>query len=68
MDMMIVVCRLQEIGSKAGVSLIMCFTYFKKAYDIVDQTLLWQVLTRTGVLPKMLAVIQSFHDGIRACA
>ena len=45
----------------------MCFIYFKKAYDIVDRTLLWQVRTRIGVLPQILAVIQSFHDGIRAC-
>ena len=66
-DMMFVVRRLQEIGRKAGVSLFMCFIDLQKAYDTVERTLLWQVLTRIGVPAQMIAVIQQFHDGIRAC-
>ena len=60
-DMMFVVRRLQEIGWYAGVSLFVCFIDLidlQKAYDTVDSTLLWQVLTRTGVPPQMIAVIQ----------
>ena len=45
----------------------MCFIDLEKAYDTVDRTLLWQVLTRIGLPPQMLAVIQQFHDGMRAC-
>ena len=48
-------------------SLFMCFIDVQKAYDTVDRTLLWQVLTRIGVPPQMIAVIQQFHDGRRAC-
>ena len=66
-DMMFVVRRLQEIGRKAGVSLFVCFIDLQKAYDTVDRTLLWQVLTRIGVPPQMMAVIQQFHDEMRAC-
>ena len=66
-DMMFVVRRLQEIGRKAGVSLFMCFIDLQKAYDTVDRTLLWQVLTRIGVPPQVIEVIQQFHDGMRAC-
>ena len=66
-DVMFVVRRLQEIGRKAGVSLYMWFTDLQKAYDTVDRTLLWQVLARIGVPPQMIAVIQQFHDGMRAC-
>ena len=66
-DMMFVVRRLQEIGRKAGVSLFICFIDLQKAYDTIDRTLLWQVLTRIGVPPQMIAVIQQFHDGMRAC-
>ena len=66
-DMTFVVCRLIEIRQKAGVSLFMCFIDLQKAYDTVDRTLLWQVLTRIGVPPQMIAVIQQFHDGMRAC-
>ena len=66
-DMMFVVRRLQEVGRKAGVSLHMCFVDLQKAYDTVVRTLLWQVLTRIGVPPQMIAVIRQFHDGMRAC-
>ena len=67
MDMMFVVRRLQEIWRKAGVFLFMCFIDLQKAYDTVDRTLLWQVLNRIGVPPQMIAVIQQFNDGMRAC-
>ena len=43
------------------------FIDLQKAYDTIDRTLLWQVLTRIGVPPQMIAVIQQFHDGMRAC-
>ena len=66
-DMMFVVHRLQEIRRKAGVSLFMCFIDLQKAYDTVDCTLLWQVFTCIGVPPQMIAVIQQFPDGMRAC-
>ena len=48
-------------------SLFMCFIDLQKEYDTVDRTLLWQILTRIPVPPLMIAVIQQFHDGIRAC-
>ena len=66
-DMMFVVRRLQEIGRKAGVSVFMYFIDLQKAYDTVDRILLWRVLTRIGVPPQMIAAIQHFHDGMRAC-
>ena len=66
-DMMFVVHRLQEIRRKAGVSLFMCFIDLQKAYDTVDCTFLWQVFTCIRVPPQMIAVIQQFHDGMRAC-
>ena len=66
-DMMFVVHRLQGIERKGRVSLFMCFIDLQKAYGTVDRTLLWQVLTRIGVPPQMIAVIQQFNDGMRAC-
>ena len=65
--MMFVVSRLQEVGRKAGVSLVICFIDLQKAYDTVDRTLLWQALTRIGIQPQMIAVIRQLHDGMRAC-
>ena len=66
-DMMFVVRRLQEVGRKAGVSLHVCFVDLQKAYDTVDRTCLWQVLTRIGAPSQMIAVIRQFHDEMRAC-
>ena len=66
-DMMFVVRRRQEVGREAGVSLYMCYIDLQEAYDTVDRTLQWQVLTRIGVPPQMIAVIRRFHDGMRAC-
>ena len=66
-DMMFVVRRLQKVGRKAGMPLFMCFIDLQKAYDIVDRILLWQVLTRIGVPPQMIALIQQFHDEMGAC-
>ena len=63
---MLVVCRLQELGRTRNTSLEICFIDLAKAYDSVDWVLLWDVLTRFGVPPRMIKVIRMFHDGMRA--
>ena len=65
-DMMFVVRRLHEPARKTSTPLYACFIDLTKAYDSVDRELLWSVLRRFGVPPKMLAVIRQFHDGMRA--
>ena len=64
--MMFVVRRLHELARKTSAALYACFVDLTKAYDSVDRELLWSVLRRFGVPPKMLAVIRQFHDGMRA--
>ena len=61
-DMMVVVRRLQELGRTSNTSLEICFIDLAKAYDSVDRVLLWEVLARFGVPPRMIKV----HDGMRA--
>ena len=56
--MLFMITTLQEIRRKAGASFFPCFLDVQTAYDIVDGTLMWQVLTRTGVPPQMTAVIK----------
>ena len=65
-DMMFVVRRLQELGRTSNTSLEVCFIDLAKAYDSVDRVLLWEVLVRFGVPPRMIKVIHMFHDGMRA--
>ena len=65
-DMMFVVRQRQELARK-DTPLYLFFIDLTKAYDSVDRTLLWDVLARFGVPPRMFAVIQRFHDGMQAC-
>ena len=64
--MMFVVRRLQELARK-DTPLYLCFIDLTKANDSVDQTLLWDILDRFGVPPRMLAVFRQFHNGMQAC-
>ena len=65
--MMFVIRRLQELARKKRIPLYICFIDLTKAYDSVDQTILWTVLARFGVPQNKISVIRQFHDGIRAC-
>ena len=65
--MMFVIRRLQELAWKKRIPLYVCFIDPTKAYDFVDRTLLWTVLTRFSVPQSMIFVIRQFHDGMRAC-
>ena len=64
--MMFVVRRFQELGRISKTSLEICFIDLGKAYDSVDRVLLWEVLARFEVPPRMIKVIHMFHDGMRA--
>ena len=64
MDIMFTVRRLQELGQKARVPLLLCYIDQQKAYDSVLE---WQVLARFGVQPQMLRVAREFHERMRAC-
>ena len=64
-DMMFVVRRLQKLGRTSNTFLDICFIDLAKAYDSVDCVLLWEVLARFGVPPRMIKVIRMFHDGMR---
>ena len=65
--MMFVIRRLQELARNKRIPLYVYFIDLTKAYDSVDQTLLWTVLAHFGVPQNMISVIRQFHDGMRAC-
>ena len=65
-DMIFVGLTLLRIGLKVRMALFVYFVDVQKAYDTVDRTLLWQVLTRIGVPPIVTTVIRHFHDDMRA--
>lgn len=60
---MFTVRRLEELGQKARVPLLLCYIDQQKAYDSVLE---WQVLARFGVQPQIIRVIREFYEGMRA--
>ena len=58
--MMFVVRSLQELGRTSNTSLDIYFIDLAKAYDSVGRVLLWKVLARFGVPPRMIKVILMF--------
>ena len=58
--------RAMLLGRTSNASLEICFIDLAKAYDSVDRVLLWEVLARFGVPPRMIKVIRMFYDGMRA--
>ena len=57
-DMMFVIRRLQELARKKRIPLHAYIIDLTKAYDPVDQTLLWPILARFGVPQNMISVIR----------
>ena len=66
-DMMFVVCRLQELARKKQIASCVCFIDLTKAYDSVDRTLLWTILARFGVPQNTISVVHQLYDDMRAC-
>ena len=56
-----------RVGKESVRAIVPAFHGLQKAYDSVDRTLLWQVLTRFGAPPQIIEVIRQFPDGMRAC-
>ena len=66
-DMVFVLRLLQEKCREQHRDLYMVFVDLSKAFDTVDRELLWKILLRFGCPAKFVAVIRSFHEGMRAC-
>ena len=56
-----------EVGAEETNPLCVCFIDLTKAYESVDRTLLWTILTRFGVPHNMISAIRQVDDGMRAC-
>ena len=66
-DIMVVICRLQELARKEHVPLYVSLIDLTKAHDSVGQTLLWTLFARFGVPHNMISIIRQFYDGLQAC-
>ena len=65
-DMIFAVRQLQEKSREQRQPLYLAFVDLTKAFDLVDRTSLFTVLAKAGCPPTLLALIQSFHEGMLA--
>ena len=65
-DMIFVARQLVEKAREHNHSLYMLFVDLRKAYDSVPRQALWKVLEKCGVPPKLLSLVKSCHEGMRA--
>lgn len=65
-DMIFVARQLVEKTIEHDDTLFVLFVDLKKAYDSIPRQALWSVLKKVGVPPKMLSIIRTFHEGMRA--
>ena len=66
MDMIFTLRQLQEKCREQHVPLYMAFIDLTKAFDTVSRSALYQVLESIGCPPKLLSIIASFHDDMKA--
>ena len=59
-------CNHAYILYKQHSSLYLAFIDLTKAFDAVNKTLLWGILSKFGCTPQFLAVLREFHDGMSA--
>ena len=58
--------QIQEKCTEQRMDLVCIFIDLMKAYDSVDREALWLVLTKFGFPDKIVALIQSLHEGMKA--
>ena len=64
-DMVFSIRQLQEKCREQHKPLLLAFIDLTKAFDLVSRDGLFKVLAKIGCPPKLLSMIQSFHDGMK---
>ncbi len=67
-DMIHALNQLMEKHREFCKPLYICFIDLTKAYDCVPRELMWRVLDRYGVPPRMCTMIKRLHDGMKVFA
>ncbi len=66
-NLFIIKTLIDQRTSRRGAKLYCCFVDFKKAFDTVPRSLLWQVLVKLGVKGRILDCLQSMYASDSAC-
>ena len=65
-DMIFVAWQLQKKYREQHQDLYLAFIDLTKAFDTVNQDLLWSILRKFGCPPTFIAILQQFHTGMCA--
>ena len=65
-DMIFASKQVQEKCREQNKDLYILFVDLTKAFDTISRPGLWNILPRIGIPPKMVRMIRSFHDGMKA--
>ncbi|XP_073965599.1 uncharacterized protein [Choristoneura fumiferana] len=65
-DMIFSLRQLQEKCREQQTPLVIAFVDLNKAFDTVSREGLYSILVRIGCPPKLLKIVQSFHEGMEA--
>lgn len=65
-DMIFTLKQIQEKCVEQNKDLYIVFIDLKKAFDTVPRDLLWKILTKYGVPPKFLNILQQFQTNMQA--
>lgn len=52
---------------KSKKRLYCCFIDYKKAFDLIDRSILWTKLINQGIDENMLKIIQSLYQNVKSC-
>jgi hypothetical protein len=66
MDSIFVSRMLSSSCRELGLPCFKCFVDLTKAYDKVKRDILWKILAKRGVPPKLLQLIKSIHEDVQA--
>ncbi len=65
-DLVFVLKQLLEKSREQHKDLYVAFFVLSKAFDTINRELLWKNLSKLGVPPKFLSILQQLHDGMQA--
>ena len=66
-NMFVLYAIIQRYLLKKSGKVYVCFVDFRKAFDTINRSVLWNVLRKSGVGGKMLRILQSMYISVRSC-